>query len=567
MPGKKSGTSRASLDPLPFDDSHYRDLTNKHIFRLLLTYLAPLLLLIVYFYIQYNALADEGRRMHLQAIAENMSNTLDLFINERIVNLSNIIDDPKFPTPPSTELIESYLTKLKTNSESFVDIGFLDSSGIQTAYEGPYPSLEKQDYSSEKWYRELIKSEGQFIITDLYLGFRQEPHFTIAVTRQKNDRNVVLRATLAPEKVYDYMRSLEGANEVSISIVNDDGYYQVVTPNAGSVLEKTGVIPPKKPKIGTDNFKVAGQDYEYTYSWLKTADWALIVQGTTSQSHGLFSGFRLKIVIIAAAIVLLTTVVIITRAKKLVELQKETDQTRAQLEHAAKLASVGELAAGIAHEINNPLAVINEEAGLMKDILNPDFDLDASPESLGEHLDTIQKMVFRCRDITHKLLGFVRKSEMDLKSNDINELLNSVVDGLLGPELNVSNIEIIRVYDKSLPEIVTDGNQLQQVFLNIVNNGMDACEEKPGKIILKTARDHDFVVIEISDTGKGMSKEQLEKIFLPFYTTKEVGKGTGLGLSVSYGIIKNLGGKIEVESEVGEGSTFRIYLPIDRDKI
>jgi two-component system NtrC family sensor kinase len=265
--------------------------------------------------------------------------------------------------------------------------------------------------------------------------------------------------------------------------------------------------------------------------------------------------------LIAIPLVLLLTWAIFNRANKLVALQMEADRTRLQLEHAAKLASVGELAAGIAHEINNPLAVINEEAGLIKDLMNPEFGPPSGTEELLPHLDTITKSVFRCRDITHKLLGFVRKDQVELRSCDLGKVIDGVVDGLLGKRPAVSNIEIVRNYGDRISEIETDANQLQQVLLNIINNAIDALEGQSGRIAIRTFAKGEEVCIAISDTGKGMTSEQMGKIFMPFYTTKEVGRGTGLGLSVSYGIVKNLGGDIEVQSGIGEGSTFTIVLP------
>ncbi|MGW8180392.1 MAG: sensor histidine kinase, partial [bacterium] len=182
-------------------------------------------------------------------------------------------------------------------------------------------------------------------------------------------------------------------------------------------------------------------------------------------------------------------------------------------------------------------------------------------EELVPHLDTIEKSFFRCRDITHKLLGFVRKSEMEMKSHDLGKIIDGVVDGLLGKKAAVSNIEIVRDYGAGTSPIHTDSNQLQQVLLNIINNGIDALEGQAGQITIKTFVRGQKIFIGISDTGRGMTNDKLGKIFLPFYTTKEVGKGTGLGLSVSYGIVKNLGGDIEVRSQPGQGSTFTILLP------
>jgi two-component system NtrC family sensor kinase len=549
-------------DYLPFPEQHYRDVKRKHLIRLILIYLAPLILLSIYFLIQYGALDTESRRSHLRAIAENQANTLDLFLTERIVNLSNLVDDPRTQFPPASEVMQTYLERLKRSSEAFVDIGYFDSSGVQAAYAGPYPSLEKRNYSSEAWYMSLKEHEDDFIITDIYLGFRRKPHFTIAVSRTINNQFVVWRATLDPEKIYEYIRSLEGSHEVYTSIVNKDGYYQLVTPRMGTPLEASSFVPPVSPRLGAEKAKIKGSSFLFAYSWLRRADWALIVQRSGQEEFGILSGLQLRILGISAALVVLIFIVIVNRAGQLVEIQKESDKTRAQLEHAAKLASVGELAAGIAHEINNPLAAINEEAGLMKDLMSPEYDETISEKEITSHLDSIQELVFRCRDITRKLLGFVRRTDMDLKLHDINRLIDGVVDGILGEEMAVSNIEIVRNYAQDLPRILTDGNQLQQVLLNMLNNSADAIDGHPGRITISTSRDGNSIRFAIADTGAGMTPEQMEKIFLPFYTTKQVGRGTGLGLSVSYGIIKSLGGKIEVESAPGKGSKFVVTLPI-----
>jgi two-component system NtrC family sensor kinase len=133
---------------------------------------------------------------------------------------------------------------------------------------------------------------------------------------------------------------------------------------------------------------------------------------------------------------------------------------------------------------------------------------------------------------------------------------------LLGNEIEVSDLKVVRDFDSSLPPLVTDGNQLQQVILNIINNARDAIGNRPGEIVISTSKRGNKIVMSIRDNGCGMSSEVLNKLFVPFFTTKEVGKGTGLGLSVSYGIIRNLGGEIEVESIIGEGSTFRLVLPV-----
>ena len=348
---------------------------------------------------------------------------------------------------------------------------------------------------------------------------------------------------------------------VFTSIVNKEGLYQVVTEHLGTPLEISSFVPPTDPPLGAESIRINGSSIQYAHPWLRMADWALIVQWADPSRHGFLAGQRLTAVGIAAAVVLLIFFVIVYRARKLAELQQQSDQTRAQLEHAAKLASVGELAAGIAHEINNPLAVITEETGLTKDLLSPEFEDGATTEELIGHLDEVHSAAFRCRDITAKLLGFVRKTDLDLKPHDVHEMIDSVVDDLLGPEMAVSNIEVRKQYGRSVPSLITDRNQLQQVLLNLLNNASDAMGDGPGTIVIKTSFDGEAVRVAVADSGEGILPEDLEKIYMPFFTTKEVGKGTGLGLSVSYGIVESLGGRIEVESTVGKGSTFTIVLP------
>jgi two-component system NtrC family sensor kinase len=198
----------------------------------------------------------------------------------------------------------------------------------------------------------------------------------------------------------------------------------------------------------------------------------------------------------------------------------------------------------------------------MKDMLTPEFGKKLTKEEITSQLDIIQQAVFRCRDITRKLLTFVRKTDFNLQPCEIHSLIDEVVEDFYERELTVSNIQIVRNYCTARPKIITDKNQLQQVFINLINNAIDAIPGT-GKISITTFLENRYVKIQVNDTGKGMTQDQLEKIFMPFYTTKNVGKGTGLGLSISYGIIKSLDGEISVESTVGVGTSFIIKLPVE----
>lgn len=543
-------------------DRYYRELLRRNFLRLALTYLAPLILLIVYFRFQYNAFYEQSRHTHMQSIAEFQANTLDLFLRERVVNLRNLICDPKFLAPPSKQAMQSYLERLQKSSDTFVDVGFFDLTGIQRAYSGPLIHLEDQDYSKESWFIQLRNGQNDFIITDIYLGFRQKPHFTIGVNRFIDAHYSVLRATLDPERFYEYIISQERSKEVNISIVNQEGYYQIVTPHEGTPLGNSSIIPPKKQNIGVEEVAIGKNKIDYAYAWLRSANWAVIVEWTTPSVSLPIFGTQVGLTAFSAAVLLLVLAIIIIRTKRVVEFQIESETTKAQFEHAAKLASVGELSAGVAHEINNPLAVISTEVGLIKDMMDPELSENPQLDDMLPHLDSIEEEVFRCRDITRKLMSFIRKTDIRLMPHNANRLIDEIVDAFWKQEMAVSDIEIVRRYQEDVPEIVTDVNQIKQVFLNILTNSFDAIKP-PGRITITTSTDSDGnLSIAFSDTGKGITQQEMDKIFMPFFTTKEVGEGTGLGLSVSYSIVKSLGGRISVESIPGKGSVFTVVLPI-----
>jgi two-component system, NtrC family, sensor kinase len=233
------------------------------------------------------------------------------------------------------------------------------------------------------------------------------------------------------------------------------------------------------------------------------------------------------------------------------------------LMQSSKMAALGKMAAGIAHEINNPLAVIAEKAGWLKDLLVEE-DVAKSPnlKEFEETVGRIEYHVDRAKKVTHRLLGFARRMEPVTEKVDVNKVLKETV-GFLENEARFLNIYLRTDLDSSLPLITSDTTQLQQVFLNLMNNAIDAIG-KNGEIKIKTSylpQDR-MVAVDVADNGPGIPKDVLAKIFDPFFTTKEVGKGTGLGLSISYTIIEKLGGKIKVASEVGKGTTFNILLPV-----
>jgi C4-dicarboxylate-specific signal transduction histidine kinase len=223
-----------------------------------------------------------------------------------------------------------------------------------------------------------------------------------------------------------------------------------------------------------------------------------------------------------------------------------------------RLASVGEMAAGIAHELNNPLTGIIGLAELLSGAENGYSD------EAKEDLRMISNEAQRAADVVKNLLTFARKHQPVKQTVKINDVIENVLK-LRTYEHKVNNIQVLSRFDGELPEIIVDQFQMQQVFLNIILNAEQAMMEASnrGRLVITTKRLGDTIRISFSDSGLGITPENMRKLFSPFFTTKEVGKGTGLGLSICYGIVTNHGGKIYAQSKAGEGATFIIELPVN----
>jgi signal transduction histidine kinase len=235
-------------------------------------------------------------------------------------------------------------------------------------------------------------------------------------------------------------------------------------------------------------------------------------------------------------------------------------QMQQQMIACERLASLGTLAAGVAHEINNPLAIIRESAGWMRQFFAKNESKDMPRrEDVFRALDKVENSVERASRITHQLLGFVGKSEPAVSEINLTLLAEEAIQ-LIIHEARNRDIQINRQMPSSLQNIWSDAYQIRQVLLNLLTNALHAIESK-GTITLAVEDVGDSQVITVSDSGTGIAREHLDKIFEPFFSTKSPGQGTGLGLFVSRGIVEKLGGSIEVSSKLGQGACFRIMLP------
>jgi len=233
-----------------------------------------------------------------------------------------------------------------------------------------------------------------------------------------------------------------------------------------------------------------------------------------------------------------------------------------RLEQFQKLAAIRVLSAGIAHEINNPLAIIRQEAEWMQLILKKEVLAAEELQELRSSVGQVVQQVERCTEIIRNLLDFSQQRQPVMQELDLNRLTEDMAR-LVEREAKPSNIEIVRQYQGQLPAVYSDAPQLRQIILNLLINAGQAIG-RDGAITVSTrpAEEGEMVELVISDTGCGIPAKDLPKIFDPFFTTKPAGQGTGLGLAICHGLIQRLGGRITVESRVGQGATFTLELPL-----
>jgi signal transduction histidine kinase len=248
------------------------------------------------------------------------------------------------------------------------------------------------------------------------------------------------------------------------------------------------------------------------------------------------------------------------------ERTRELKETHNKLLHQDKMASLGKLSASVVHEINNPIAGILNMIMLQKRIIQEESIEDKSISRFSDYLSLMETETRRISQIVSNLLAFSRQSRMEMKSLNLNQLIDKTL--LLSANLlKIEGVKVEKRLDPDIPDFVGSEDRLQQVFMNFISNAAEVMETNGGGV-LRIATEHSLqagkVFVSFKDTGTGIASENLSRVFEPFFTTKKKGKGVGLGLSVAYGIIQEHGGSIDVKSEVGKGTTFRIEFPLNR---
>jgi two-component system NtrC family sensor kinase len=525
--------------------------------------LIPLIIISYFDYYQYEDAYNTEVTYQVSRRISYTKHTLETFIGDRLATLNLLISEEPYAELSDSKQCTKLLSNLKKSFNGFIDIGLIDSDGNHRSYTGPY-DLAGKNYKDQHWFHE-VNLRGVYV-SDVFMGFRKFPHFVIAIKHElPNGDFYILRSTLSTTVLDDQIHSLEIRPKSDAFLINSEGVLQTPSKFYGQILERCHIeVPPyAKNAVVKREDDSNGDKNIFGYAYIEKSPFILIVSKGSEDFMGNLKKVRTNLnwflgisIILIISIVLLSTAFVVKRVSK-----SDTKQAKIlhDMEYTSKMASLGRLAAGVAHEINNPLAIINEKAGLLKDYatLKPDF---VYKEKILQGVDSILKSVERCSVITHRLLSFAKRMDVNSEVIDLELLLKEVM-GFLEREAIYRGIEINYHIAADLPSIESDRGQIQQVFLNIITNAFYAVQDKGQIEIYANRKDSQYVKVTVADNGVGISKENLKHIFEPFFTTK--GKyGTGLGLSITYGIVEKLGGEITVDSTLGRGTSFTVTLPI-----
>ena len=559
---------------------NFRLLWKQSIVTTLAVVLLPLFTLaFVDYKISRDALESE-LLLRTSRLVSNARRNLTSYFDERKFALNFLTLDNTYDQLSDEQRLKQLLENLKSGLGEWSDLGVIDHTGIQSNYAGPYP-LKGMDYSKQEWYRKLSYADTESYletvsmrsnISDVFLGFRNTPHIVISVLHSNpyglEWLHYVLRASLEIDRLKAILSQLEVSGNGDAFLINHEGLIQTPSRFYGDIMKK---FPLDVPPAADRTQVVEGKDHQgrtilIGYAYITGTPFILMVikQKDILMETWEAAGGKLLVFLLCSVLAILAVVFGI--CTYLVNSIYQADQKRLaslhQVEYANKMASIGRLSAGVAHEINNPLAIINEKAGLIKDLFTFRQEY-ASDHRLVGLVDSIIASVDRCATITRQLLNFARNIQVSVQKVSLRQVVADVLE-FQTKEAGYRSITINVDIPEEIPEFFSDRGKLQQVFINLVNNAFAAMKDG-GRldIVSRISGAGAQVVTRVSDTGCGIPPENIKKIFEPFFTTKSGSGGTGLGLSITYGLVKEIGGSIEIESTVGKGTTFIITLPLE----
>jgi signal transduction histidine kinase len=515
---------------------------------------------------------DSELVLQTDRVTSNAKRSVRFFLEERLNALRFVVNELPYYSLIDNEHLTKILINLKLGFGGFTDLSIIDSDGSQVAYAGPF-NLEGKNYKTQSWFKQSMEKDN--FISEVFTGYRDVPHIIIAVRSQNAyGRYYLLRATLDTQRLMDTVLSYKSNFHTDIFLINHTGILQTPSTNYGKIFTPTQIDIPAfsdttqviTPENNKDKSYVVG--YSYIATEAVTTPFILMVHKKKSEVMGtwlnLGKTFNWIIGFCCLVMMVIITLVSTYMVNQLFLADQSKAETMLKMEQSQQLACIGQLSAGIAHEINNPLALINETTGYLKDLYHYK-DTPRDDKEIIELLNDILEAVSRCGTITSQLLGFVRQFDVQISSVNVEQLITGILS-FHKKETEYKGIHVTTAIAPDVPDIKTDRGKLQQILLNLINNAFQAIEVNGCLDITVSHLPPNTISIEIKDTGCGISEENLQRIHEPFFSTKKERKGTGLGLSITYGLVKKLQGSIRVESSEGVGTIFTVTLPVKLQK-
>lgn len=526
--------------------------------------LMPLVIMTFVNYYQYKETLATEMIHPISRLVSNSRRVMDDFLEEHKSALVYVVSRESYEELSDPETLNRILRDMQASFGGFIDLGVIDENGNQRSYAGRY-ELEGKNYKEQDWFQE-VRVKGVYV-SDVFMGYRKFPHFVIAVRKDDAETGgcYILRATIDTEVLNQYISSLGLRPSSDVFLINREGILQTQSRHEGKILDQCSIATPLLSSK-TEVMEITNEEGEpriLGYAYIARSPFIFVSLEHPEHVMQSWLYLRSDILWLLGTSIVLVMAVILFGSTYLVNRIRDADDRQNKALHSIaytnKMASIGRMAAGVAHEINNPLAIINENAGLIKDLVSIKKELP-DKDRLLKIAETVLKSVDRCSTITHRLLGFAKRMDPLVERIALGSLIEEVLS-FQGKEAEYRSIAINVAVPDDLPTIQSDRGQLQQVFLNILSNAFAAVDDG-GRIDISMKQEgENTVLVTISDDGPGIPEELIDRVFEPFFSTKS-DYGTGLGLSITFGIVEKLGGRIDVQSEVGEGASFNVRLPL-----